>query len=221
MKFHLRYCLPLLIAAGNFFHAHAASSDSTKRNFGINLLLSAKPFFNSLSAKDSTRNYMYSKSQFEIQFRYKRHFIGLGWNGDRKKMNNTVNNLPKNSYVNTINLSPAYGFNVYTYKRWSLFTGAGYIYNKMESGSDIISDIEIVSEFERKLETGYFGFCRFNFRLAKKFSIEFELAAYTTTEKHTLEKTFSLTPDMNVKKETEFKSQTYAFPSNISFKFSL
>lgn len=214
-----KYCLLLVLAAGSFFSL-SANTDSCSRSNGFHVLLSFKPLLNAMSAKDSSAHYMYSHNQIEVQYNYGRHQLGFGFDAGSKKSSTSVNNLPKQIKNTFISIAPSYSFRLYQEKKWKIFFGAGYFKNTIKQSSDLISQIEVITETTNQVEEGLDMFFRFNFALSKHFSLETEVAAYRSRERIEYSETYSLTPSLASSK-TEYRDyRTYAFPANIWLKYS-
>ncbi len=211
-------CLLLItITAGTFF-AQARNVDSSK--FRFSFLISSKPLFNALSAKDSAQNFMYSHNQFEFQIGYKKHQLNIGFDAYYRKTDTKVNNLPKVSTQNKLFFNPSYSFQVYSNKKWSCFVGVGYLKNVVKNSTEVTSSIEIINSSETQTEEGANAYFRANYKLSKRFSIEMETSFYYSRERVDKENKYSLTTSLNNVTTFYRDFRTYAFPSNIWLKYT-
>lgn len=201
--------------------AFATYNDTLTKQHGFNVLLSFKPILNALSAKDSTPNYMYSHNQLELQYRYKRHYIGLGLNYNSKKTADDVNGLPREITKKNFSFAPYYSYMFYKSKKWKFFGGAGYYKNTISETNEVISSIEVVTKSTKAIEEGFNGFLRINYKINKKLSLEFETAFYRSRERVSKESVYTLTPALYSNKTTYNDYRTYAFPANLWLKVSI
>lgn len=215
----LKYGLLLLLVAGYFLPLKADRDSSVRKSGRFSIMLSLKPMFNSI-AKDSAEHYMYSHNTIELQYRFNKHQIGLGIDGSSAKSSGSVNNLPKEYKKTSFSIAPNYAYNFFSSRKWNFFAGAGYFMNKSNNRSDIISQIEIVTQEVIQTETGGNLFFRLGYRINRYLSLEMEMAAYMSKDKLEHKDTYSLNTGMNSSKSESRSFSTYAFPSNIWLKFS-
>ncbi len=196
------------------------SGDSLKRKQGFHVLASIKPMVKWMSRKDSMENFFYSKVQFELQYNYKGHNLGIGIDGNRRKFSDDVNGLPTETDDLKVSLAPYYSYRFYSNKRWKYFMGVGYIYNYEDRLNKVISKIEVTTKSYALIEEGADVFFRVNYRLNRHLSLELESAFYFTRTRTEYKEDYPLTPSMNAYKSYYQSNRTYAFPSNVFIKFS-
>jgi len=187
---------------------------------GFHLLSSFKPLLKSLGSKDSSEHFLYSRVQFELQYHYKRHMLGIGGDAAQKTRTNYVNGLPNEVKVTKYAYSPFYSYMVYAEKRWKCYVGIAYIYNYEQTFNTLRSNIEVIAKQSRSIEEGSDLFFRVNYRLNRRFSLEMETAFYYTRARVEYEEIYALTPLLNTYKIHFQNNRTYAFPSNVFLKYS-
>lgn len=215
----LKYGLLLLLVAGYFLPSMAFRDSAVRNASKFSVLLSLKPLFNSI-AKDSAKNYMYSHNLIELQYRYRRHQIGIGFDGNNSKSSTTINNLPKEFQKTSFSIAPNYAYNFFSSRKWSMFVGAGYFKHTNYNRTDVISQIEIVTNEVKQTENGGNAFFRLAYNINKFMSVEMEMSVYLSKEKLENKETYSLNTGMNASKTENRQYATYAFPSNFWLKFN-
>jgi hypothetical protein len=197
-----------------------ANDSITTRNKHIHLLISAKPLVKAFLGNDSMQNFFYSRTQFELQYQYRRFVVGFGYNGGHKYSMNYVNGLPIEVNSKTESLSPFASIMAYDQKRWKCFVGAAYIRNYEDRVHQTYSKIETITKSVATIEEGINMFVRVNYSFSKHFSLEMEGAFYSTKARTEHEEDYPLTPSMNSFKSYYNNYRTYAIPANLYLKCS-
>lgn len=210
----------LVILSGPGLICSQNTERDSSRKGRLSILASAIPIFNMLDKNDSIDNFMYSHSRIELQYRCKKHMLGLGLNGYHRRYGTYVNGLPSETNKGVYAFNPYYSFNFRSKGAWQLWGGIGYIRNQSVERNSVRSNIELVEKETSNIEEGSDIFLRLNYRLGRHLSLELETAIYITRLRMDYSETYSLTPSMQVLKSTWVNTQTYALPSNLFLKYT-
>lgn len=211
--------LLVMLSGPGILWCQNTGQDSARKS-SISILASAIPVFNMIDRNDSIENFMYSHSRIEVQYRNKRHMLGVGLNGSHRKNGTYINGLPSETNKTTYAFNPYYSYNFRSKGRWQLWGGIGYIRNQSVERNSIRSNIELVQKETSHIEEGSDIFLRLNYRLSKYLSLELETAVYITRLRMDYSETYSLTPSMQVTESSWTNAQTYSLPSNLFLKYT-
>lgn len=215
----LKYSLLLLLVAGYFLPIMAAKDSATQTTDGFGVQLSFNPLIKSF-ARDSAANFLYSHNVLEVNYRFKKHQVGVGFDGNQVKSSTTVNGLDKKTDKVLFCFAPNYLYNFWENRKWRASAGVGYFRNSIKTTTDVISKIEVITQEVKQVESGFNLFMRFGLKLSRRLSLEMEMSAYKSIENIEYKDTYTLNTGMNSTKKEDRSHFTYAFPSNFSVRYS-
>lgn len=219
MKKNILSWMLLIAASITFYSANASYRDSIiQPRFGV--LFSLKPILIGLSGSDSMQNSLYSHNTVEFQYNHNKHRVSLGLDANRKMTLDNVNGAHREILNKRIAFSPSYSYNLYNKSRFNVYGGLGYIYNSKATVSELQSGIEKITQTTSSIEEGMNVFLRLNYRLNKRFSVEFEMAYYHTRERWNQKTEYSLINALNTNEDRYYRNDTYALPANVWLKYS-